>query len=322
MNAPVAQLGFDFASNSSQSYGLALGAWNDPEWTVQDWTRALELATRRVASVDDRLLTIYRAGIDASRDELAAWVGHGADIEMRMRRQKVESEESANLETFFRTCEQLNCVPVAGIEVKSRKDGHVTTSAVFVEGVGTLIARHWEQTDSGHIAYEPWKDHFFLPSYHDDMPSLRVPVTTWRRAYCADKIAMSGAGVASVPTFKLRGREYVQVGSMGFGEMEYGRAWCICPISDWTGDTYSYRTICKAWDDGVLERGDERGLVVKVRGQLCVFESALEIYDERPRDVDSIAQLLADRADDEQDEEMEGDVECDDALEALDAYTA
>lgn len=320
MTAIAAQLGFDFASNDSQSFALEYGAWHDPEWTAQQWTRALEVAARRVASVDGRFSQIYQCGIDAAEDELADLIEEGGDVPMRMGRRKIDAEIYGDVDAFFKTCEQLCKSPVAGIEMKSRDDGQMKECAVFVEGVGTLVARHWAINGNGHIAYAPWKDSIFLASYRDGMPVVRVPYATWKAAYCADKIAMSGAGVASVPTFKLGGRDYVQTGGSGYRGIEHGRAWRICPIADWNGETYSYRSICKAWDEGICERGDDRGLVVKVRGQLCVLESAIEVFDDRPP-VDSIARMLADRADDEQDEEADDEeddyADRDDAFEPL-----
>ncbi|MDR5776972.1 MULTISPECIES: hypothetical protein [unclassified Caballeronia] len=310
MNAPAAQLGFDFSSDVSHSFALTFGAWHDPEMNAQDWTSSLHVAARGVANVDSRLLPFFQLGIDTAKDELAEVIARHGNVSVRMGKTKVVAEDFGNQDAFFELCEQLTNSPVPGIEVKSRDTRQSKMSAVFVEGVGTLIARYWSISENGHIAYVPWKDRIFLSSYLDDMPVINAPYATWKDAYCADKIAMSGKGVASVPTFKLGGREYVRTCGTGFRGMEYGRAWRVVPIADWTGETYSYQTITKTWDDGIRERGDDRGLVVKVRGQLCVLESAIEVYDERPSATDSIARLLADRAN-----EVEDDEYCDDEVD-------
>ncbi|NLP65549.1 hypothetical protein [Paraburkholderia sacchari] len=304
MIGQVAQIGFDFGSNDSQSLDMDRGAWLAPCWDAPQWVRAIEEATRRLPMIDAQLCDLYRSGLDIAKGELADLIEEGADVSWRLSSIKLTSE-GETVEKFMRACEQWQKAPARGIEVKVREKVRLKTAAVYIEGVGTIIALQWSQVDSAHIVYHPWKDSFFLSSFEDDMPMVKVPYATWKGAYCADKLAMSGNGVASVPTFKLNGREYVQTGGMCYGGLEQATAWRICPIADWNGETYSYRSITKAWDEGTRERGDERGMVVKVRGQLCVLESAINVYDERPS-TDTIASLLAARnAANESDEETD-----------------
>jgi hypothetical protein len=92
-------------------------------------------------------------------------------------------------------------------------------------------------------------------------------------------MAYSQNGVADVPTFTLRGREYVNDGMLHFGAYQECHAWTFRPVRDWTGPTYNYQSQCRAWDEGRTERGDRRGLVVRVRGKLCVLDGAARVFE-------------------------------------------
>lgn len=305
MMGQIAQMGFDFASNASQSFAMERGAWLDPQWDAQQWVRAMDAATRRLPTIDEQFRALYQSGLDTAKVELAELIEDGADISWRLSSIKLATE-GETLEAFVRACDRLMKDPVRGIEVKVRGEVRVKTAAVYIEDVGTIIAYEWSQVGTGHIAYYPWKAPFFLTGFRDDMPIVKAPYATWKGAYCADKLAMSGKGVASVSTFKLAGREYIQTGGMCYRGLEQATAWRVCPIGDWNGETHSYQSICKAYDDGVRERGDERGLVVKVRGQLCVLEAAITVYDDQPS-TETIARLFADRDADAEDGELADD---------------
>ncbi len=60
--------------------------------------------------------------------------------------------------------------------------------------------------------------------------------------------------------------------------------WSVCLLADWTGPTYNYETQNKAVNDGRIQRSDRRGLIVRVRGQLCVLEAAACFYDDVAKD--------------------------------------
>ncbi len=321
MIGQVAQMGFDFMSIDSQSFDLEHGAWLNPHWDAQEWVRAIDQATRRVPTVADQFRSLYQSAVDVAKVELAKVIEAGADVYYRLPSIKLASEGEA-LEAFVNACERLAKAPVGGIEVKVREDVRIKTAAVYIENVGTIIAYQWPQVGGGNVSYYPWKDSFFLPSYLDGMPIVKAPYSTWKGAYCADKLAMSGKGVASVPTFKLAGREYIQTGGMGVRGFEQARAWRICPISDWHGETHTYQSICKAYDDGIRERGDERGVVVKVRGQLCVLEAAMTVYDDQPA-AETVARIFADRdAEAEEDAVADDDWLVDSEMEELAAEPA
>lgn len=151
---------------------------------------------------------------------------------------------------------------------------------MYVEGMGTLSYRRWSATNFG-VDFDTFRDSVFLDSYQDRQPVIYAPEHVWAKAYCADKLAMSGAGVASVPTFTLNGREYVNTGSSGTRDYHECHAWTIRPLAQWDGPTYSYQTHCQAWDEGRIERGDQHGLVVSVRGKKCVLDGPAVVYDDQ-----------------------------------------
>jgi hypothetical protein len=102
---------------------------------------------------------------------------------------------------------------------------------------------------------------------------------------------------------------------MSFGSRHECTAWTYCARADWRGPTYSYSTVCRAWDEGRKERGDESGLIVKIKGQLCVLQSVATIYDDNvPRDHHQSRSAATDEQD--EDELPEFNTDAEDAIES------
>lgn len=273
------QLAMDFGDVVHPPFALERGKWNHPEHTAADWVRIVDAAGRSVRDLAESLRPLFATGVDMAKAEVAQLLGSGGSYAVS--RCKVSGERESTL-AFIEMCTTMVLGKLGqNVEVKLRNDLLMSTAALHIEGIGTLIARSWHYAECWAVDYHPWRDPFFFPSYLDQMTISKVPLATWKGAYCADKIACSGTGIASVPTFKFGGREYVQIGGMGYREVEQAKAWSVTPLADWRGETYSYRSVCQAWDDGILERGDERGLVVKVRGQICVLDQPICVYDEK-----------------------------------------
>ncbi|UUZ66348.1 hypothetical protein LP417_35650 (plasmid) [Polaromonas sp. P1-6] len=109
-------------------------------------------------------------------------------------------------------------------------------------------------------------------------------------------------GIASLPTFTVAGREYVQLGGMHSQSRREGDAWLVGALSDWTGPTFeSYTSHIAAYNAGTVERGDNRGVLVKVRGLVCVLVSPALVYDDNAAD----AVIAADEEEDESYEDAE-----------------
>ncbi|KND54484.1 hypothetical protein BPUN_4473 [Candidatus Paraburkholderia kirkii] len=213
-------------------------------------------------------------------------------------------------DVFVALCRTTVSSVFDGIEYKVRdEDRSVATAAMYVRDVGTLIASRWSETNRA-IDFQPWRDSFFLESYRDGIQAIEAPYSTWGRAYCADKLANSNDEIASVPTFVVNGREYINDGGFSRGSYRECEGWSFTAFADWQGATFSYRSQVRAWDNGSLERGDRRGLVVRVRGQLCVLDSAVKVYDTQATD----AVWQADDADDAETDD-ETDIDDEKALE-------
>ena len=244
--------------------------------------------------------------------------------------EEIEFEPEVPLiEAFTALCRQQSKAAEhsTGVQWKVREQIEAKYYAVRVEDVGTVILRKYFFHDTVSIRYEPpsllgrrCTDRFFLDSYADEAKSVEIPHRFWGTAYAADKIAFSGKGKASVPTFRYGGREYVVTSRTSSikGENPYaiGTAWALCPVSQWSGRTYSYQEHSRMLEDGRQERSDYRGIAVLVRGQEMVIESAMFVYDlnaqpltyvhgddEAPQDEDSDPALLEEVYDEQEEEE-------------------
>ncbi|MBK6388319.1 MAG: hypothetical protein IPF71_16920 [Rhodoferax sp.] len=94
--------------------------------------------------------------------------------------------------------------------------------------------------------------------------------------------------MAKVRVFTMEGRQYVNTGGLYSRDFRSCDAWRFCALDDWRGPTYSDESQSLAWEEGRTQRGDRRGLVVSVRGQLAVLDSLVTFYDDltgtrRPR---------------------------------------
>ncbi|MEO5774969.1 MAG: hypothetical protein ABIQ32_12755 [Sphingomicrobium sp.] len=282
------QFGFDFNDSSAPVYAeLPAGGWHDPEFSTEQYHALFARAAECVSSIAGVVGSMLRLGLDAAIEE------HARMLECCPERDEPYSLWRTNFapakrstDAFLRWVETTDgaAKTPAGLETKLRRDKGMTVAAVFVEHVGSVVVHVWPDCDGKPnvgVDYRPWRDTFFLASYRDQMPTVYAPERVFASAYCADKIAYSNDGVASVPTFTLHGREYVNDGGMSHGSYRECQGWSFCALADWKGPTYSYRTQVKAWDDGRTERADRRGLVVSVRGQLAVLDGAIRVYDDK-----------------------------------------
>ena len=80
---------------------------------------------------------------------------------------------------------------------------------------------------------------------------------------------------------KVNGRQFVIMGASYSREFRDSHGWTFVRHCDWPMQTYSYAELCKLWDAGVLERGDCRGLMAKVQGELCVMAEMVMLYDDK-----------------------------------------
>lgn len=306
------QFGFDFGGDIASTFAEhAPGAWLDPDFTVGQYLEIFAKADVALLPIAGPGRALFGQGIEAAKAQLAA---------MLENRERDDTEEfslwrsnfkpKANqLAAFVEHCISMGGSSFPGIEYKTRREASMTTAAMFVQDIGTIIVRAWENDNVG-IDYHPWRDSFFMESYRDTIGRLAVPYSTWGGAYCADKIAYSGDGIASVPTFTVNGREYINDGSLSRGSYRECEGWSFCAPEDWRGPTFSYSSQCRAWDDGRTERGDRRGLVVRVRGKLCVVDGVSVFYDDHAEEI-----VLIRADEDEEIDEDDAEIETDELAE-------
>lgn len=165
--------------------------------------------------------------------------------------------------------------PLPSVESVHRTRNDVTLVAVHVPEAGTLELRAWARREGFNVSYSLLRSHAFLPSYADVEP-IAAPCELWRDTDI-QRLAEATDAPANVSPFSVGGREYIATGKQWHGSRSECRAFAFCAPDDWHGERYDSKSLRRAWDDGRIERGDMRGLVVRVRGQLCVM-TALAVF--------------------------------------------
>jgi hypothetical protein len=277
------QFGFDFCTEAPQAVSAPVAAWLEPDFTKAEWLARIERAEKDARRVVGHARPLFAQNIEAARVYFTARDDDGETFSFRGRGIDVTDEQR---QAFFAYVVTFTASSFPGIEYKYRDEGWIKTAAMHVEGVGTLIAREWT-ADNGNLYYVPWRDTFFNDSFRDDSRRVFVHAAVWVKAYAAQKIAEAGKKVPSVPTFMLNGREYVQTGNTSARGVREATVWSLMPVGDWKGETLTYSSMCRAWDNGTAERGDQRGLLVQVRGQLCVLAEGMRVYDDSATAMDA-----------------------------------
>jgi hypothetical protein len=186
----------------------------------------------------------------------------------------------AGLPAFFDHCLVHDGSDYGGIVYKVRRALTLQTAAMHVPGLGSLTVRRWEGGGFGLEFCLIERDTFFLDSYQDGRPALEAPYAVWRKCYSAQKLSEAGHAMAALTTFTIAGREYVQLGGSYHHTRREVCAWLVGSLADWRGPTFpSYQALIAACNAGTVERGDHRGLLLKVRGVVCVLVCAALLYD-------------------------------------------
>jgi hypothetical protein len=326
------QIGFDFC-DATPAYHL--GA--DWTWTKQPRRRSEHMARlansleglSQLVGVPHELFSKVLDSVFAEHERQVKWCaydrnddclydlwGHGMKL------------TAAEYDSLIMHTMKHDGMTIGGVEYKVRtrpsswSNEMDVTVAIHARGIGSVrIGRYWGKDGTWHSMgfTHIERDPLFLEGYRDGAAHAYCSEAVWAPAYSAQLIAEAHKKIPSVRTFKFGGREYVNTGARHCGDYSACSAWAITPVEDWTGDTFSYAELTQAWDRGAAERGDERGLLVRVRGQLCVLESYMTVYDDQPRQIlavqsDQDADVDEDELDDEGlddgDVEEEGEADC------------
>jgi hypothetical protein len=272
---------FDEPAQLVQSHEYPPGTW-EKHWGRYGEVLAARLsrlaeAARRVAAVPEGLRPLFEAAItDATRAAKGKGYSRGRDF--------AEIEERNLTTALFALGE------ISGVEMKERGTPYLSREkGFFVEGVGSLIARCQSFRPAFYGFFPTERAPFFLPSYRDSVPAFPLSENVWASAYSAVALAESEGKPAPVRVFTFRGRQYVTLSCCHFGGHSWGGAWTFCRIEDWKGKTYTRGELVKAWSEGRIERGDDRGLVVSVNRQRCVLDGMVMFFDEKRGDINGKA---------------------------------
>jgi hypothetical protein len=278
------QLGFSFADDSRPNLVEdAPGTWEDPQFTADEYRARLARARALLPTLAEPVRDFFEHALTIGEAELEEQLGHYApEPDDRFSLWRCHFDVSAqDVTTFARHCAAMAGGAPAGHEYRTGPQRYGEESAgMYVEGIGSLVLRRWAE-DNCAADFDLWRSTYFLRSYDDDAPRIRLGEAAWRPAYAAQRIA-EGRGIASVPTFVYAGREYTNMGGTYSSSLSECQAWTFVPLADWVGPTYTYQDKNRAYDEGRKERGDCRGLLVLVRGQQCVLESVAVFYDDTP----------------------------------------
>jgi hypothetical protein len=249
------------------------GQWLERALTLAELRAALEKASARLLDVPEVARAAFARAIEDYHAELHRKIADGADwAQNAMRGFDCKHIDIANL---MRCCERGD---MPGAELRLHRRLSINTTAIHVRDVGTLELRHWPLHDTMSATYVPYRSTAMLPSYRDNCPRVALPWGVWCKAVSAQALGEARDGIGSVQTCTHGGREYTIVGVM-YGKQVEAEAWAIVPRQIWAGPTYTSHQLRVAYDGGNIERGDHRGQLVKVRGQMCVLQAMSLFFD-------------------------------------------
>lgn len=285
----IGQIGFDFGDSKPAFRAEPIGTWKEMALPFKAQLKRFDLALATLPTLEGLPHAVFEDALTAAIAEHAAQVKHckyDADERSYTLWTAKLKYIAADIAKVIEHCRQNQSISGASVEykVKPCNRGDVV-AGMHAKDVGSVIAVMWAPRGSDteprySLRFVPGRDSFFRESYDDGAESARIPESVWSRAYAAQTLAESGNKVPNVRTFVFRGREYVNTGGLYSGNYRQCHAWAITSAADWEGDTFTYNEMIKAYEDGRLQRGDHRGQLVRVRGQICVLESHLVAFDD------------------------------------------
>lgn len=276
------QLGFDLDLPSAPQleWGpLPWGSWNTNISSRRVRTERVQRARAALSQVrQHELCGLYDQGIAIAEAALAERNGHSRVLSddpiywsiVDLKLTAVDAEHMIRLFDGARN---------DGLEFKCRRTWDRVKAGIYMDPVGTLLLMQ-STGGSAWMLYYPERDSFFMASYHDTAAHYEVSAQLWEHCNLGSKIALTDKP-PSVKTFDFEGQRYTIVGSggrAGMGRLD-GKGWKVIPKQQWQGQVFSYWQLCGMWEDGSLERGDQRGHLVSVRGQLHVMSEMATFSD-------------------------------------------
>jgi hypothetical protein len=268
------QMGLFFDESSADIAISESGSWNFPCFNLVEYQRLVVQARVNVSCVPPGLLPFFLLGIEASEQSISQ--GSPEDRPSQWRA-VAHLNDSAWL--------GLNAVATPelcfGAECKVRIAPRSKVIGVYVEGVGSLIVHGW--VSSGDCRYWaeffPWRSCFFRPSFRDAVSVISEAYSSWENVVSGMQFSSAGDKVPSVPTVKVKGREYVVTSAVYSRKYREGEAWAFVRLCDWAGPSFTYDENIKEMEAGSKERGDQRGTLAKIRGEICVLSEMVVLAD-------------------------------------------
>jgi hypothetical protein len=167
--------------------------------------------------------------------------------------------------------------------IKVRKLPQLTVIGLFDSEIGSAVVTQVRRHRQCFATLETsvFKHSFFTASYLDDVGEIRLPYEIWMNAYCGDKLATEPDKVIGVPIVTCRGRRFVISSTLSGTDYHEANAWALSPTSCTAYAPRTYGQLIKQMDVEERERGDLRGLAVKVNGTVCVLDSLHKFVDDR-----------------------------------------
>ena len=277
------QIGFDFDDGNEGYQVHPVGTWlENMSQTTAHYRAHFAHATAKLQGQTGMVAALFQRATEATAKGFEVMVSvQEPDAEKKFYiwtdRFTYSEDEAAAL---FAHCRAQPRCTTGAIQYKSRDSVKTAIAAVYMEGVGTLSVsfRNFEKDYLLHFSIE--RDTFFIDSHRDNAPAHKVPYQQWGAAYCGQTVAESRDTYPSVKSFTFNGREFVNKGGMSFRNWRDCEAYSVTPLHAWKGKTFTSKELYAAFDDGSVQRGDCRGLILKVRGVLCVLESYFVFYDD------------------------------------------
>lgn len=257
---------------------MPAGTWLAPRRSVQEmvalYAQAHQALRRAPAGI---VREVFEERLEAACMALQAQRARCGDAHAASLARPDDSSIECDRAVAFAEAAQV--IGTAGAIVRARvrvDEGH-GDAGVEVEGAGSVVVRWWGEEPAA--TFVRWRDRFMLDSWKDEALRIEAASALWSKAYSADVLCMSGDEVASVPACQVGAHLVTVTGMTGGGRIERGWGWQLVPAARWSGVTYSYTSHCEAMERGSIERGDSRGVRVRVHGRECVMARGIVLID-------------------------------------------
>ncbi|WP_060512848.1 hypothetical protein [Pseudomonas sp. NBRC 111124] len=276
------QMGLSFDESVAETAFSASESWSSPEYTHDAYKMLLDTAFSRLDEVPAEVRPMFQQGIESCLQALLQEKRCGTDT-VQAGSYSWRSALPVSMDQWADLSFLADAGGSVGCRFKQRRAPRSQTLGIHVPGVGSVVIQAWLKSAEQRCWSEfvPWESSFFRTSFRDVVHLHKLDSHRWDNAVCPGAFAEAGDKVPSVPTVKVNGRQFVIMGASYSREFRDSHGWTFVRHCDWPKQTYTYSELCSLWDAGILERGDCRGLLAKVKGELCVMAEMVMLYDDK-----------------------------------------